>query len=86
MTDVLQTLEVEVTRFQAWADAYPVAERSGEWECDYDYWWRLHDAFSAFVTALPCAHWSTATTQMILYTIARDNETGFLVREVAKTP
>ena len=56
MDDVRVVLEAEVARFQMWADAYPVAERSGEWESDYADWGRLYEAFTAFVTATTCLH------------------------------
>ncbi len=86
MTNLLKTLQDEVAHFQSWAATYPTDERSGEWECDYDDWPRLYDAFIDFVATTTCQQWSTATTDMLLYVIARDNETGQLIREVGRKP
>ncbi len=83
---VLRALEDQVARFRSWAEAYPSAERFGEWECDYDDWWSVYDAFLPFVATTTCQEWSSATTQMLLYIIARDNEFGQLAHEVAKNP
>jgi len=71
----------EVSRFQAWAEAYAVA-RSGEWECDYGAWPALHLAVRRFLASKPFASWSVEETRAVLYAIARDNEIEFLARVV----
>lgn len=87
MMNVLQTLEAEVVRFQGWAVTVPVAERYGEWECDYPGPWpQVWKAFTDFVTATSCSQWDAATIQMLLYIVARDNEMGVLIGELAKNP
>ncbi len=83
---MLEELEAEVGRFRAWADTYPIAERDSAWESMYRGWQELSSAFSAFVNATTCQQWSAETTQMLLYTIARDNEMEALVKEVARNP
>src|SRR6266849_7396120 len=83
---MLDELEAEVGRFRAWADTYPIAERDSAWESMYRGWQELSSAFSAFVNATTCQQWSEETTQMLLYTIARDNETHALVKHVARNP
>lgn len=86
MADLHEALEVAVTRFRAWADQFPVAERSGEWECLYDDWQTIYNAFRAFVDVTNCQDWDEAIMQMLLYIIARDNEMQVLVKEVAERP
>jgi hypothetical protein len=86
MSDQLAALAAEVARFQAWAENYPVAERGGEWECGYEGWQPLYDTFIAVVQSSSCNQWSDATKAMLLYVIARDNETGYLVEKVAEDP
>jgi HEAT repeat protein len=86
VTELFQALEDEVAQFRAWADAVPIAERSGEWECDYTDWQGLYSAFIAFVRATPCQRWNEDADQMLLYAIARDNEMEALVKKVARNP
>ncbi len=78
----MRDLQTEVQRFQKWADAYPVDQRSGEWECMYDYWSELCTAVSDFVANRPFSTWSPAEVDMILYALARDNEAAYIAREI----
>lgn len=73
MPDLRESFKAEVERFREWAAAYPLplAERSGEWECDYGGWQHLYKAFAALVDATACQEWSAMTAQTILYAIAR---------------
>jgi|SRR5690348_565753 len=82
---VLQTFDAEVERFRAWADNSPVppTERNGEWACGYLGWARLYTAFDAFISEVPCREWSDATTETVLYAIARDSDNCYLARAVA---
>jgi HEAT repeat protein len=86
MTDQLRAFEVEVARFHAWADAHPPEQRTDDWESAYDAWPQLYGAFTAFVRATSWRQWSEATTQALLYVIARDNEMAELVKVVAENP
>jgi len=77
-------LLTEVARFKEWASAYPVSERSGEWEEDYDSdgWWSLQNAVLEFVAGHGPDTWSAEETDAILYAIARNNEVEFLSNEI----
>jgi HEAT repeat protein len=86
MAATLEALGREVDRFRAWADTYPVEERSGEWEMGYNGWKDLNEAFIAFVSSTSCVDWDAETTQMVLYTIARDNEMQWLIERLAENP
>lgn len=88
MGDELQALETEVARFRRWADASPVPlrMRNGEWACGYPGWAQIYTAFDAFVATSSCRLWSEATTELILYVIARDDDNMHLVRSVARKP
>jgi hypothetical protein len=77
-------LRNEVKKFKNWASAYPVQERSGEWEDDYPYWSGLHEAAIAFLASSP-DEWDEEDIGDLLYAIARDNEIEYLAREVAKS-
>lgn len=84
--DLLEALRAEVARFRSWAETYPVAERSGEWEVDYPNWQDLWPAFAAFVRGSSAREWDEDTQRLLLYVIARDNEIGEAVDAVAKEP
>lgn len=79
-------IEREIAAFHAWADEYPVSERSGEWECDYQRWPELYRAFSAFVADTQCHAWRESTKHNVLYIIARDNENQILARALGNSP
>lgn len=81
MQDALSTA---VNAFRRWASAHPVDERSGEWECDYAKWPEINAAFLKHIkTGSPQA--STAgDIADLLYAIGRDNETAYLVRQLAR--
>jgi hypothetical protein len=75
-----ESLDHEVRRFKAWADANP--GRSGEWEEDYPNWSDLYRACDAFLTTQP-KDWSSRDIECLLYAIARDNESEYLVDEAS---
>lgn len=85
MSTERQMFDAEVERFRAWADNSPVppTARNGEWACGYEGWARLYTAFDAFISEVPCREWSDATTQTVLYAIARDSDNCHLARSVA---
>ena len=74
----------EIGRFRAWAAAYPIAERSGEWECDYGNWDTLYEAVRAFMEEGPFASWSAEQRSAVLYAVARDNECGNLMYQICE--
>lgn len=75
-------LLTEIRRFESWAANYPISERNGEWECAYNDWNRLYDAVLKFVDQSSFTSWSSQESRAILYAIARDNESEYLVREI----
>lgn len=79
MTD----LSIETTRFREWAGAGP-GPREGQWECDYGDWPAWHRAVLDWVYGRHPRGWSEADTGHVLYAIARDNDTQYLVREIRK--
>jgi hypothetical protein len=56
----------------------------GEWECDYDGWPALYQAFAALVAAAPAPTWSPALVATVLEVLARDNECQQLARTVPR--
>ena len=76
-------LSHEVARFKTWASGFP-EPRSGEWECDYNEWDALYTAAVDFIRSLSPGKWSSPEVSDLLYAIARDNESEFLVDVVAE--
>jgi hypothetical protein len=77
-------LRNEVEKFKNWASAYPVQERSGEWEDDYPDWSGFHEAAIEFLASSSPDEWDEEDISDLLYAIARDNEVEYLAQEVAK--
>ena len=77
------TLRNEVEKFRKWASAYPVQERTGEWEDDYHDWSAFHEAAITFLAASSPDEWVDEDVSDLLYAIARDNESEYLAEEVA---
>lgn len=78
----MKSLAAEVGRFRAWETSYPIPGRSGEWECEYEFWPALYNAVCEFVDAIPFKSWSEAELRDVLYSIARDNECQYLATTV----
>lgn len=58
--------------------------RSGEWECNYEFWPALYEAVLGFVDARPFESWSEAELHAVLHSIARDNECQHLAEHLRK--
>lgn len=87
LTAAWHTLESEITKFQAWADTLSDDDRLEEaWEGGYREWRTLHRAFAEFVSATSCVHWTTEMIHLLLYALARDEDTGYLARMIAQNP
>ncbi len=63
------TLAEALNRFRAWA-ANGHENSYGEWECDYEHWQEIYDAFDTGLDETPLQ----STIEDILYALARDNE------------
>ncbi|MFO0970504.1 MAG: HEAT repeat domain-containing protein [Gemmataceae bacterium] len=77
-------LLTEVDRFRAWAKGYPEEQRSGEWECGYNFWGDIYDAVLEFTNVRPFESWSAVELETVLYAIARDNELEHLAGEIRR--
>ncbi len=75
-------LQIEVGKFKAWAETYPLADRYGEWECDYSNWGDLYEAVNNFLTS-DLHGWSAEDLNMLIYAIARDNECENIIRKLS---
>lgn len=80
------SLSQEIDKFKAWAANYPIEQRYGEWECDYEEWDTLYKAVRSFLASSPIEKWSPAEIDDILYAIARDNEIEYLINEIKENP
>ena len=86
MLDARTKFEQAVAEFRAWASSYPHAERSGDWECDYDDWMSIGNAFSGFLDSSDPQRWDQHVIELLLYMLARDNEDEALKRELVGRP
>jgi hypothetical protein len=88
MTGELQALEVEIAWYRAWADAsgVPPEQQSGEWSSGYPGWDRINTAFDNFVAVSSWREWNEATTALLVYAVARDDENRYLVKSASKRP
>lgn len=82
----MRTLINEVERFRRWTDAYPEAERLGEWELLYKRWPQVYGAHWQLLATAPCRQWSPGLADAVLYAIARDNETSTMIYDLARDP
>lgn len=78
------SLHSEVEKFRAWASDYPVEQRSGEWECDYEEWPNLNRSFTAYLDSHSPQEADDHAVFDLIYAVARDNEMEDLVSELAK--
>lgn len=74
----MDRLRTEIQRFRDWAATIPGDRQFAEWECDYDGWTQLREAFERFVAAPDSLAWAQAMIDELLYILARDNEMEWL--------
>ena len=77
-----RSLFTEINKFDQWAQLqYNVSqdEIGGEWECNYEHWDNIYNAFENFIGLTNPNEWSDKEKDRLLYIIARDNETERLV-------
>lgn len=82
----MHPLFTEIAKFKEWASCYPEANRSGEWECDYDDWRPIYSSFKSFLDENPPSAVSDEAIQDLIYIIARDNEMEELISLVSQRP
>ncbi len=82
----LAALRVAVQHFKAWAERYPAKQDTGEWECDYEHWAEIESAFNACLDACPPPDWTNEVIELMLYVIARSNETERLINQLRSRP
>jgi HEAT repeats len=86
MVTAWRAVEGEVAKFRAWADSLPVETGTSAWEAGYEGWPALFAAVDNFAGTTSCAYWTTEMTHLLLYALARDTDTGYLARVLAKNP
>ncbi|MEZ4362801.1 MAG: HEAT repeat domain-containing protein [Kofleriaceae bacterium] len=73
-----------VARFKDWASTVREEHRHGSWECDYEAWPELYEAWKALIRDAPMPQWEPELLAVALYAIARDNDCQALAREVPR--
>jgi len=88
MTEAVRALGAEIASYRAWADAsgIPIERQSGEWASLYPDWHRIYTAFDTFITVSSWPEWDDATTALLVYAIARDDENSHLIKSLARKP
>ncbi|ALP62251.1 HEAT repeat domain-containing protein [Paraburkholderia caribensis] len=84
--DASGLLQEQVDRFREWAALYPIHERIGAWECDYEQWRPLWAAAIAVLESLPPDAWTEKCSADLLYAIARDNEMEWIAGQLPGKP
>jgi hypothetical protein len=69
-------LHTEVIRFKQWALNHE--NKSGEWECDYEYWGDLFQSAESVINRCKDGEIPEDLAEDLLYAIARDNECEYL--------
>ena len=77
-----QAFKEQVDLFRVWASLPGRAGRYGEWECDYEPWGDIYEAFWAFIKDCPPSQWTSEIKRILLYALARDNEGGILADDL----
>ncbi|UOF14247.1 HEAT repeat domain-containing protein [Lysobacter capsici] len=75
-------LKSETGRFRHWADG--LAMHDGQWECVYEAWPAWYEAVLGWVGERAGRAAPEADIGQVLYAIARDRDTQYLVREIRK--
>jgi hypothetical protein len=75
-----------IAEFKAWARDFPGREKSGEWECAFEQWPRVHAAVGSYLDACPPRQWTGEVVDLLLYILARDNEIEWVKKQLIKRP
>jgi hypothetical protein len=78
-----EELAAAVRQFRAWADEKFASHRGGEWETEYPNWESLYIAANAVLRA-DSGDWDDETKELLLYSIARDNEVELLAENLVE--
>lgn len=78
MSNAKTRFEEAVSEFRVWAAAHPVSKRYGEWEFYYDQWPAIWATFKNFLQSSDSKDLDQHTRELVLYALARDNETETL--------
>jgi len=73
-------LREEVAKFKAWAAVAFPEDQHGEWETEYEEWDGLYNAATCVLRQ--DAAWTDEEINLLLYAVARDNETELLAGQV----
>lgn len=79
-------LQEQVDRFKEWAALYPIHQRTGAWECDYEHWRPLWAAAIGVLESLPPDAWTEKCSANLLYAMARDNEMEWIADQLSDKP
>jgi len=77
-------LDIEIKSFKKWADG--VAVKHGEWETDYLHWDKIYLAVDEVLIQVPIDEWNAVVYELILYTLARDNECENVIQALTEYP
>lgn len=81
---LFQTLHNQVEAFKQWANS--IIGQHGEWETEYLFWNRLYNAVKQVLQHTSLDEWNTEVYELILYTLARDNEVENVLQMLIEKP
>jgi hypothetical protein len=78
-------LRIEVNNFKEWAASLSNGRALyGEWETEYPHWATLYSAANDLLRSGP-SEWDSEARNLLLYTIARDNESELLAESLSES-
>jgi hypothetical protein len=83
-SDAVERFTCAIADFRAWAETVPADQQYGEWECDYQHWHEIHEAFRSLVATRDVKQWPEELVATALYAIARDNEMWILAGDLPR--
>ncbi len=80
------SFEDELSQFRSWAADQDVENGQGMWEIDYCNWPQIGQAFEEFLQKQSFETWNSHTLSDVVYIVARNNDSRFLVSLIAQEP
>ncbi|WP_078410740.1 HEAT repeat domain-containing protein [Priestia abyssalis] len=83
-SDYMLQMKSEVNCFKLWAEK---TDRSyGEWETDYDDWYKIYNVTEKLIKNVPVEQWNGKIVEEFLYILARDNEVENIIEQLIERP
>jgi hypothetical protein len=81
---IFQTFHHQIEAFKQWSSR--LIAKHGGWETDYLHWDTIYESVEGFLQHTSLDEWSTEVYELLLYTIARDNEVENVLQLLIEKP